>query len=218
MDAAFHIKPFAFDRVFTAAPPRPTRSSALDLELEVESLRAELETLRRDHGTELARARADGFEAGLYQARTEREAALLAAADALQASLETIDEEFEAATATVTRDATEVALAAADVMAARALEHAPEQAIEDALARVLQQVGRGPTLLVKVHTSLAEEMTQLVQLRVSRERRRMTIDVVGDPALALGDALILWNEGGLRLDAAARRAMVLEELASLLGD
>jgi len=218
MDAAFHIKPFAFDRVFAAPPPRPRQMSLLDLELEVESLRTELETLRSDRDQELARARADGFEAGLYQARTEREAALLAATDALHAAIEAADADIEKAVGRLTQDAAEVALAAADLMAARALEHAPEQAIDEALSRVLEQVGRNPTLLIKVHPDIAEEMKRLVELRVSRERRRMTLTVIADASLSRGDTLILWDEGGLALTAEARRAVVLEELAPLFGD
>jgi flagellar assembly protein FliH len=218
MDAAFHIKPFAFDRVFTAPPSRRPERAPLDLELETESLREELDTLRRDHAAELARARSDGFEAGLFQARTERETALLAAADALHASLEIIEADLSEVTSRITREATEVALAAADFLAARALEHAPEQAIDEALGRIIEQAGRGPQLLVKVHPDLAPEMERIVEVRLSRERRRMTLNVVADPALARGDAQILWEEGGLALDAGARRAAVLEELAPLLGD
>jgi len=218
VDASFHVKPFAFDRVFAAAPPRRPNLSALDMELEVESLRAEIDTLRRDQAAELARARTDGFAAGLAQARSERETALLAAADALQATLEGAEDELAAARARLTRDATELALSAADLMAARALEHAPEQTIDEALDRVLDQVGRNPTLLVKVNPTIAEEMQNLVELRTSRERRHMTINVIADPAVPQGDALILWDEGGLALDAAARRSAVLEELTPLLGD
>lgn len=218
MNAAFHIKPFAFDRVFMPPPASERKATPLELEIEVDSLRAELETYRRDHHEALAKARSDGFEAGLYQARTERETALLAASDALHASLETIEQELDAATRKITRDATELALAAADLMAARALEHAPEQAIDEALGRLLEQLGRGPQLLIKVHDSLAEEMQRIVDVRTARERRQMTLKVIADPKVPVGDAVMLWDEGGLLLDAAARRAAVLEELRPLLGD
>jgi flagellar assembly protein FliH len=39
---------------------------------------------------------------------------------------------------------------------------------------------------------------------------------VGDVTLAVGDALIGWEQGGLALDANARRKAVLEELETLL--
>ena len=59
-------------------------------------------------------------------------------------------------------------------------------------------------------------MERLVVVRQSQDRRRLNLSVCGDDGLAIGDALIVWDEGGLTLDAAARRAALLEELAGLL--
>ena len=36
--------------------------------------------------------------------------------------------------------------------------------------------------------------------------------MISDDALAIGDALIAWEQGGLTLDAAARRSAILAEL------
>lgn len=217
MDAATEIRPFAFDRIFTAASAKREAANALDLEMEVDSLRAEVERLNLERDDMLARARADGFEAGLAQARSERETALLSAVDALHAAVEQIEKNFTEVQTAVRNDAATVALEAADMLAGRALERAPEQAINEALGRVLEQVGRGPKLQIRVHPDLVERMEELVAFRISQERRRMTLTVFGDATLALGDALIGWDEGGLRLDAEARRAAVLEELAPFLG-
>ena len=142
--------------------------------------------------------------------------ALLAAVDALHASVETVEEELSSMTSRVTREATEVALAAADLIAGRALEHSPEAAIDEAIGRVLDQIGRGPRLLIRVAPDLAGEIERMVELRASRERRKMALTVIPDASIRAGDALILWDEGGLVLDANARRAAVLEELKPLL--
>lgn len=216
MDASFHIRPFAFDRDFSAASAAASLGR-VELELELQSLRTEIEAMRRDHGTAIERARSEGWEAGLAEARGEIEAALLAATDALQASLETVEDEIAAIAEQRTRDAAQVALAAADVMAARALETAPDATIEEAIDRVLQQVGRNPQLGIRVATALVERVEALIAERSRRERRRMTISVIADPALAPGDAYIFWDNGGLQLDAAARRAAIVEELGPLLG-
>ena len=83
MDASFHIKPFAFDRVFAMPAAAAPVGRAEDLHLQLLSLEAEVERMRLDHATALAQARDDGLEAGLRQARGEQGAALLAAVDAL---------------------------------------------------------------------------------------------------------------------------------------
>jgi flagellar assembly protein FliH len=217
MHAAPHIRPFAFDRVFAVLPGGAQRAQAADLQLELDCARAEIERLQGTLPDELARARADGFEAGLAQARTEREAALLLAADALHAAIEGMEEDLAEARRGAVRDAAEAALAAADLVAGRALEQLPLQAVEEALERAIDQAGRGADLLVKVHPSLKEEMARLLELRESRERRRMSLRVAADPALAPGDAVITWDEGGLVLDRDARRAAVVAELAPLIG-
>ncbi len=60
--AASEVKPFGFDRVFNPLGAEPGKEAAaapaIDL-AEVETLREELERMVRDHGEELARARAD---------------------------------------------------------------------------------------------------------------------------------------------------------------
>ena len=78
--------------------------------------------------------------------------------------------------------------------------------------RVLTQVARGQELRVRVHPDLAERMEAVIAERQSRDRRRLSLTVIADDALAVGDALIAWEQGGLTLDAAARRAAILTEL------
>jgi flagellar assembly protein FliH len=105
-----------------------------------------------------------------------------------------------------------VAMAAADGLAARALEADPTLAIDEAIARVLTQVARGQELQIRVNPALIEQMEALIAGRQSRERRRLSLTLVADPGLAIGDALISWTQGGLALDADARRTAILAEL------
>lgn len=207
-------RPFDFGRIFSAGVDAGVPPA--DLSLEVAALRAELALLKAEQETACTIARAEGFEAGLAQARAEREVALLSAVDALQASIETIDTRFDETEKRLTADATEVAIAAADLLAARALETAPGAAVDGAIGRVLRQVARGTEIQVRVHPDLLEDMEARIAARQSMDRRRLNLIVVPDEKLALGDARLNWDQGALVLDAEARRAEVLAELDSLL--
>lgn len=218
--AASEVKPFGFDRVFNplgAEPGKEESAPTADL-AEVEALREEIERLARDHGAELARARADGYEAGLRHARGEREAALLAALDAIHAAFETVDERLVSAAQGMTQDAAHVALLAAEMLAGHAVALAPGRAIDEALGRVLKQVARGTRLSVRVSPALCEEIERLLAVRQGFERRKFQVTVLPDPEMMHGDALIAWEEGSLAVDAGARRAAVLAEMGPLLAE
>ena len=135
------------------------------MSIEIETLRAELSRMREDHHTELARARVDGFEAGLAQARNEREAALLSAVDAIQADLESIGGTLDTTRAELTRDAAELALAAAGHIAGRAITDQPVNAIDDAIGRALAQVARGTELTIRIHPDLETDIAERIARR-----------------------------------------------------
>ena len=217
MGIAFQVKPFAFDRVFAEAS-----LAGMETEAQVDARKAsadfetELQRLRRDHEAVLAVARAEAFQEGLDQARTERDSAVLAAVDSLQASLETIDDRFAAIEQRVVREAGELALSAAELLAARELSLDPLGAIDEAIGRVLAQVRRGQPLKIHVHPEQVEAVERLVVDRQGNERRRLSLTVVPDATQAVGDARIRWDNGGLVLDAAARRDALRTEMDSLL--
>lgn len=218
MEAAIHVKPFGFDRVFRFATSDTGAAHNTELLKQIAALQAEIDRQAAAHEAALSRARVDGFEAGLVQARSERATALLAAADALHASLDEIDARLSETADSMVRDAAEVAIAAADVLAGHAVAKAPGRAIDEALGRVLEQIGRGTRLNVRVNPALAEEVERLVAARAGQERRTLSIAVITDDALAPGDAVIFWDEGGLAIDGAARRAAVMAELGALVTD
>lgn len=219
MDTSFHIRPFAFDRIF-AEPERRRefrrKTDATDLAFQVEALTAELDMLRQTHQEELARARSEAFDAGLNHARTEREAAILSSLDALQASLETAAEQRDELVAEFSRDAAELALSAADTLAGHALALDPGRTIDEAIGRVLSQVARGQEVHVTVNSDLVEEIEGRIKARQDNDRRRLFLSASGDPAISYGDAVISWDRGGVTLDAAARRAAIMTELDPLL--
>jgi flagellar assembly protein FliH len=217
MEAAILVKPFGFDRVFHMTGGEPPAMDSRALNDRIEALEARIAALRETHQEDLARAGVDGFEAGLAQARQERNAAVLAAADAIHAAIEQVDAQLAETTETFARDAADVALAAAEMLAGHAIDVAPPRAIGEALDRVLRQVAAGTRLTVRVHPTLLEPVERLVAERTGAERRQLSIVVTADAGTAEGDALIFWEEGGLAVDAAARRAAVLAELRPLIG-
>ena len=217
MGIAFQVKPFAFDRIFAEPSAAEAESEAqADARQASDDFEAELRRLRRDHEAMLAVARAEAFQEGLDQARAERDSAVLAAVDSLQASIEAIDDRFAAIEQRVVREAGELALSAAQLLAARELSFDPLGAIDEAIGRVLAQVRRGQPLKIHVHPDQVEAVERLVVGRQSNERRRLSLTVVPDASQASGDARIRWDNGGLVLDAAARLEAVRTELDSLL--
>lgn len=216
MHTSAHIRPFVFDSIFALPETDPAKVSTDDLQLEIAALHAELALVRQDGETAIAAARAEAFEAGLAQARAERDTAMLAAVDALQASIEQLDARLDEVAAEVASDGAEVALAAAELIAGRAIDQAPALAIDDAIGRVLKQVARGQELLVRVSPALAADVEQLIATRQAQDRRRLNLQVVADPALPPGDAYIEWDQGALALDGEARRQAIVAELEALL--
>jgi flagellar assembly protein FliH len=208
VDASFHTRPFTFDRVFPIAEAEVPETAA-DMTLRIATLHAELEAARSGTAAAVALARAEGFEAGLADARADRDTALLSAVDALHANLEDISAVQAEALARLGREAALAAVAAADIMAARALELAPVQAIDEAIAR-------GQEVVIRVHPDLVPELEARIAVRQGKDRRKLNLLVASDPLIALGDAQLIWDTGGLELDVEARRAAVLAEIVPLI--
>lgn len=217
MDMSFQARPFGFERIFAdAAPPGEALGDAATLAIELESLRAEREREADAHRAELARARVDGFEAGLVQARGDREAALLSATDALHAEIESLAAELDRMRVELGGEAAQLALAAARFIAGDTLDRIPAAAIDAAMARALAQVPRGTELLIRVHPDLADAVRERIAARQAADRRNLNLHLVADAETVPGDARIEWDAGGLTLDRAQREAALLAEIASLL--
>lgn len=215
-EQAITTSKYRFDRVFTAVESGRGTAGMADLAARAAIAQAELDLMRDERDRAIALARAEGYEAGLADARLERETATLAAVDSLVSSIEDFDHRLDDLAKASRADAAELALAAAELIAAQTIADLPGKAIDDAIGRVLKQVARGTDLTIRVNPELRPEIERLVSERISHERRKLSIHVFSDPALLPGDALIGWDEGGLSLDAAARRAAIAEELEPLL--
>ncbi|OAN52561.1 FliH/SctL family protein [Sphingobium sp. TCM1] len=222
MEAAISIKPFGFDRVFRSGPAPvedvPASPPVEELQGQIAALQERIEEMRQDRETALLKARAEGLAAGLAQARGERAEAMLSATDALHAALDELGGQWAHESDRIMREAAEVALCAAEMIAGHAIRQAPGQAIDEALGRVLRQVVRGTSVSIRVHPDSLEDVERLVAERRAGERRALNIAIVADATIARHDAHIGWAEGGLIVEAAARRAAVARELDGLLGE
>ena len=215
MEAAIHVKPFGFDRVFHMTGGEAPAFDAGTLNDRIDALRARIAAMEETHREELAVAGADAFARGLDQARQERDTALLAATDAIHAAIEQIDARLAETADAMAKDAAEIALAAADMLAGHAIAEAPVRAIAEALDRVLRQVARGTRLSIRVSPALAGAVERMAEPK-GGERRRVSLTILPDDTLAEGDAVIFWDEGGLAVDASARRQAVMAELQAVL--
>lgn len=216
MNAFFHIRPFGFDKIFDIAGAAPPGGNVDDLRLRLAALTAELTLAQHDGEAMLQRGRAEGFAAGLVQAREEQAAALLTAADAIHAAVESVEARLDDIADRTVREAAEIAHAAAGLLAGRALAETPVAAIDEAVGRVLRQVARGQEIQVLVNPGLVTAIEALIAARQSGDRRRLALTAVGDAAIAWGDAHIHWDQGGVILDAAARADAVRAALLGVL--
>jgi flagellar assembly protein FliH len=206
------IRPFQFDRDFTGTLS-PRSFSAAELQQEVEELKARLATTEADLDVRLAAAREDGFSAGLAHARADQQMALLAALDALQAAVETTDAEMSDIRASLLDGAADLALAAAEQLAALSLAAEPTAPIHAAIEKAAAEAGLDARLRIQLNPADAT----VVETSASHwTLRTVSIDVVPDPAIGPGDARISWGTPALVLDQADRRARVQSAISDAI--
>lgn len=201
------VRPFIVEREFGAHPQD-----------DPPSLSAELERVQREAAEAAERARVQAEAVALARLRAERDTALLAACEALGASLARLEDEQAELERRLVGEAAELALEAADLLAGAELTRRPTQAIEDAITRALEELRRGTPLEVRVHPELVGTVEARVEERQQRDRRRLRITVLADEQLAIGDARLRWERGEAQLSRESRRAALMRELAELLAN
>ena len=221
MDQSFSARPtrpFHFDKIFHAAPSRSGSVYPADSLLDAAALRAELEALREGYDQALIEAHAYGVTEGQQRARAERDQALLAALDALHATLDETTQERQAMIDALCREAATLALAIGENLAGHALSEAPAEAIDQAIGRVLTRIARGQEVIISVHPSLLADVETRIAARQSQDRRQFNLIVTGDVDLVPGDAHLRWDSGGQRLSAQDRLSEILTELTAITGE
>lgn len=215
LDRVVPILPWRFDRDF-ATPSPGSKVTGCMAEGQVSPLQAELDALRATQAKALAAARAEGYAEGLAAATAGQQSALLSAIDALQAAMEDASAWRAEREESLSGDAAQLALAAADFLAGTAIGLAPASAIKEALTNVMQQVPRSEEVRLTVHPELVAPMEAHLGLLQSQDRRKLAVHILADAGLAKGDARFDWHGGGMELDAGLRRAAIAAELQALL--
>lgn len=212
------VTPFQFDRVFSKKPvlgdggmASGTRSSAGE-----DDLRREIERLHAHYKAELDKARMDGFQTGLAQARAERDSAVLSAVDAVQLGLETMREQLGDVVREMKREVAGLALDAAEAIAGHAIQNCPLDLIVSTLHDVVDQVVAGTAIEVIVHPEMQGPLQAALQSHVRLRRREPDLAVVADDTVEPGDARLVWRQGGVELSRAERADMVRTEIEAVL--
>ena len=198
------IRPFQFDKDFTGTLASASFSTA-ELQADVEHLKARIATAEAEMDVRLSAAREDGFAAGLAHARADQQMALLAALDALQAAVETTDTELTDLRNQLLDGAAELALAAAEQLAAFSLAAEPTGAIRAAVEKAAEEAGLDAHLRIQLNPADAAT----IEASASHwALRSVSVEVLPDPAIACGDVRISWGTSTLTLDRAYRRSRV----------
>lgn len=186
---------FLFDRDFRA-PPAPKPNPAAEAEAE-------------------ARGFARGLEAGRREAVVQAEARLAALAAELAGHAARLLAGFEAKQAALENEALQLSMGLARKLAGEALAERPLAPIEQAAREAFQHLRGVPHLAVRVHCSLVEEATALVQ-RIGRAAGyEGRILVFGEPEIAPGDARLEWADGGVVCDLARTTAEIARSLDTI---
>lgn len=188
------------------------------LRLLVADLEGQLEQTLVDLRVLVEQARVEGERAGLEQARREIPASVLAATDAIQSSIEQLGESVERRFDAVVRDSASLALATGEFLAGQALRTAPVGAVTAAIGELLGEMHQLQTIDVEVHPTLVETLQANFPRAEEASRKTCEINIYGNAEISIGDALLSWGAGGLKIDGPTRRTTIAETLAVILPD
>lgn len=149
---------------------------------------------------DLAAARGEGQQAGFEMGREQamRDVARRAADafEAVAAQLSRIDAAQAQAAAELRTEAARLALAIAAKLAPCLIARRPLAEIEAVVADCLAQLPTEPRIVVRVAESLVEPLAERIDDLVRRSGFAGAVVLLGEPALALGDARVEWADGG----------------------
>jgi len=149
---------------------------------------------------DLAAARGEGQQAGFEMGREQamRDIARRAAdaLDAAAGSLARIDAAQSQAAEEIRIDASRLALAIAAKLAPALIARHPLAEIEAVVADCLAQLPTEPRVVVRVAEALVDALSGRIDEIVRRSGFSGAVVLLGEPAMAPGDARVEWADGG----------------------
>ncbi len=180
------------------------RDAGIDNEVSVaEQLEAEREAVR-------VVARAEGFDAGLAFARSERAATVEGLIARLVKLVEDATADMEARIEAMADEASRLALDLAGALAGEALAAAPHAPLIAAIKAALSDAVQRPKIVIRLSPADIAEVEAAIAAESAGGGFDGRIVLSTDAALAPGDCEIDWQTGGIRLSQEARAAAIRE--------
>ncbi len=166
---------------------------------------------------DVAKARSEGFQAGLAQARAEAQDQTGGLVARLLQSIERLASQEHARLDEVEWQAAQVAISTARRLAGAALADKPMAGLENAVRECLGHARLAPHLVVRVNEASVETVEGLLA-RLTRETGFAgKLVVLGEPDIGPGDGRIEWADGGFVVDNAKLGQLIDQAVESAFG-
>jgi flagellar assembly protein FliH len=166
---------------------------------------------------DLAAARGEGqqvgFQMGRESALREVERRAADGLEAVAAGLAGLDAAQARAVAELRAEAARLALAIAGRLAPALIARQPLSEIEAVIAECLTQLPTEPRVVVRVAEGLVETLSGRIDELARRIGFSGAVVLLGEPAMAPGDARVEWADGGAERDLARTLAAIEEVVA-----
>lgn len=165
----------------------------------------------------IAEAEKTSFRAGFEAAKKDGEQRCAAQLDKIAAEMHLAVGRLAAVETKLEREAIDVAAAIARQLAPALVARNPLGEIEAIVLDVLSHVRAAPHVAVRVAPDMAESAGMRLK-KIAEERgfaNRLVI--LPDPAIASGNCLVEWADGGVARDAAAIDARIEQAIQNYLG-
>jgi flagellar assembly protein FliH len=190
---------YLFDLDFSA-PPEPEIEEVVEEEIIEEEPPEPMITVA-EHEALIETIRQQAYEQGLAEGREEREQSATEQSVALQKSI--LDEiamvytEVGTLLSRLERDASRLAFTFASRFAEKLVAQEPKAEVQALLNQILAPLRKSPHLIIRIHSSLADEIKQSTEDQMKELGFKGSLMVTGDDAVAPGDCEVEWNDGGI---------------------
>lgn len=187
------VAPYLFDRAFEVTKSGSDASEA--------TARAKLkEEWEKKMADACLKSFEEGQEVGKAEALQQLEAETLEQVTSLIGSAQKIMDAVEAECNQIRRNAIEIGVTAAKLLADELISRNPALSVEALFADALEYAGDAPHIAVTVNDACAERIQQIVTKVAAERAYTGKVVVLGDPETKTGDCSLQWADGGVAVD------------------